>query len=122
LTDTSFQVLFFEDTEAVKALPPPLQELMNKYPEWYEHSNGMNQFIAWTALCVEGLGCNLQHLHPHITPGVHSTWNVPETWKLRAQLVFGKATGPPRGGIDKKFAPIEGRTLVYGKSGESVED
>jgi predicted oxidoreductase (fatty acid repression mutant protein) len=108
-------VLFFEDTEAVKKLPPPLQDLASKFPEWDEHSNGMNQYIAWTALCVEGLGCNLQHIQEHINPGVHATWNVPKTWTLRSQLVFGTATGPPRGGVDKDFVPLEGRVLVHGK-------
>ncbi|KAH6717513.1 nitroreductase [Leptodontidium sp. 2 PMI_412] len=108
-------VLFFEDADAVKALPPPLQDLMAKYPDWYEHSNGMNQFIAWTALANEGLGCNLQHLHPTISKGVAATWDVPESWSLRAQLVFGKPTGPPRGGVDKQFAPLEPRVKVYGK-------
>lgn len=78
----------------------------------------MNQYIAWTALCAEGLGCNLQHLNPAINKAVAETWNVPETWNLRAQLVFGKATGPPRGGIEKTFFPLEGRVLVYGDGKE----
>ncbi|KDR70977.1 hypothetical protein GALMADRAFT_282095 [Galerina marginata CBS 339.88] len=108
-------VLFFEDSSAVQKLPPPLQDLMAKYPDWYEHSSGMNQFIAWTALATEGLGCNLQHYHPSINQDVAETWNVPETWSLRAQLVFGKPTGPPRGGVEKEFAPLEGRVRVYGK-------
>ena len=75
----------------------------------------MNQFIAWTALATEGLGCNLQHLHPTISKDVAETWNVPETWSLRAQLIFGTPTGPPRGGVEKQFAPLEGRVQVYGK-------
>lgn len=75
----------------------------------------MTQFIAWTALANEGLGCSLQHYHPMINQGVAETWDVPATWSLRAQLVFGKATGPPRGGIDKRFAPLESRVKVYGR-------
>ena len=75
----------------------------------------MNQFIAWTALNTEGLGANLQHYQKMIEKDVQATWNVPETWVLRAQLVFGTATGPPRGGVNKEFAPYEGRLLVYGQ-------
>ncbi|KAE8443430.1 hypothetical protein EG329_001827 [Mollisiaceae sp. DMI_Dod_QoI] len=108
-------VLFFEDTDASKSLPQPLQDLMGKHPDWYEHSQGMNQFIAWTALANEGLGCNLQHLHPMISKDVTETWNVPASWSLRAQLVFGKANGPPRGGVDKQFAPLETRVKAYGR-------
>ncbi len=74
----------------------------------------MNQFIAWTALANEGLGCNLQHHHPVISPYVAKTYDVPASWSLRAQLVFGKPTGPPRGGVEKVFAPLETRVKVYG--------
>ncbi|MCJ1437857.1 hypothetical protein MMC27_007244 [Xylographa pallens] len=102
-------VLFFEDATAAAVLPPQLQGLMAKYPDWYEHSSGMSQFIVWTALCAEGLGCSLQHYQPGISAAVQKEWNVPETWSLRAQLVFGTPTGPPRGGVDKKFAPLEPR-------------
>lgn len=76
----------------------------------------MTQFIAWTALATEGLGCSLQHYQPTISKDVAEIWNVPESWSLRAQLVFGKPTGPPRGGVEKKFAPLEGRVKVYGKN------
>ncbi|KAF8064404.1 nitroreductase [Lyophyllum atratum] len=108
-------VLFFEDTSAVDKLPAPTQGLLTRYPDWYEHANGMAQFIAWTALATEGLGCNLQHFQPGISKDVAETWNVPATWSFRAQLVFGTPTGPPRGGVDKQFAPLKGRVYVYGK-------
>lgn len=81
----------------------------------YEHSQGINQFITWTALANEGLGCNLQHYNPMVTKNVMETWDVPETWALKAQLVFGKPTGPPRGGVEKQFAPLETRVKVFGK-------
>jgi predicted oxidoreductase (fatty acid repression mutant protein) len=74
----------------------------------------MNQFIAWTALANEGLGCNLQHFHPTISSYVAETYSTPESWSLRGQLVFGKPIGPPRGGVDKAFAPLEERVKVYG--------
>ena len=71
--------------------------------------------LVWTALCAEGLGCSLQHYQPGISAAVQKEWNVPETWSLRAQLVFGTPMGPPRGGVDKKFAPLEPRLKVYGQ-------
>ncbi|KUJ07323.1 nitroreductase [Mollisia scopiformis] len=108
-------VMFFEDTDASKSLPPPLQDLMAQNPDWYEHSQGMNQFIAWTALANEGLGCSLQHFQAMVGKDVTKIWNVPESWSLRAQLVFGTPTGPPRGGVDKQFAPLETRVKVHGR-------
>ncbi|MCJ1471638.1 hypothetical protein MMC13_000278 [Lambiella insularis] len=107
-------VLFFEDSTAASAVPPQLAGVMAKYPEWYEHSNGMNQFIVWTALAAEGFGCSLQHYQPGISARVAEEWKIPETWSLRAQLVFGTPTGPPRGGVEKSFAPLENRLKVYG--------
>ncbi len=73
-----------------------------------------NDTLVWTALTAEGLGCNLQHFQPGISKDVADTWNVPETWTLRAQLVFGTPTGPPRGGVEKEFAPLKERVKVYG--------
>jgi predicted oxidoreductase (fatty acid repression mutant protein) len=49
----------------------------------------MHQFIVWTALEAEDLGCNLQHYQPGITPYVKEKYEVPESWKLKCQLVFG---------------------------------
>ena len=39
-----------------------------------------------------------------IEKGVQAAWNVSETWVLRAQLVFGTATGLPRVVVNKEFA------------------
>ncbi|KAI9343258.1 Nitroreductase-like protein [Zopfochytrium polystomum] len=109
-------VLFFEDTAAVESLPPALKTVIVSHPEWAEHGNAMAQYVLWTALCAEGLGCNLQHFNPTIDAAVAAAWNVPAEWKLRAQLVFGEKLGPPRGGVDKKFKPIEPRVRVFGSA------
>lgn len=67
--------------------------------------------VAWTALEAEGLGANLQHFnfHPGIAAEVISAYGLPETWKLKAQLVFGKPTAGP---LEKTFEPIEKRVFV----------
>ncbi|MCJ1378941.1 hypothetical protein MMC17_002040 [Xylographa soralifera] len=98
-------VLFFEDNTAAAVLPPPLQGLMAKYPDWNEHSSGMAQFIVWTALCAEGLGCSLQHYQPGISAAVQKEWNVPENWSLRSQLVFGTPTAPRKSHIKNPNTP-----------------
>jgi len=70
---------------------------------------------VWTALELEGLGCNLQHynFNPEFTAEVLEEWKLPKTWKLKAQLVFGTPTGGPD--KVKTFAPIEERVkLVKG--------
>lgn len=67
---------------------------------------------VWTALELEGLGASLQHFnfHPDIKAEITSTWKFPESWKLKAQLVFGQPSGAPP--ADKTFEPIEQRVLM----------
>lgn len=72
----------------------------------------MHQYFLWTALEQEGLGANLQHYNPLIDEKVASTWNVPNNWSLKAQLVFGKPTGAT---YEKSFKEVDGeRLFIYG--------
>lgn len=76
----------------------------------------MHQFIVWTALELEGLGCNLQHYNfmPEFSDQVRETWKLPETWKLHCQLVFGQ----PKDGLarsrEREYSPLEDRVKVFG--------
>ncbi|KAI8968812.1 Nitroreductase [Trametes punicea] len=106
-------VLFFEDQEVIKQLQIKYPIFHDQFPAWSEHANGMLQFVVWTALETEGLGATLQHYNPIVTPKVMSTWNLPSSWTLIAQMPFGKPAAPPN---ERTFAPIEGeRYLVFGK-------
>jgi predicted oxidoreductase (fatty acid repression mutant protein) len=67
--------------------------------------------VVWTALEAEGLGCNLQHYNPLMDVRLQTEFNVPETWALKSQLVFGKPTGQPG---EKKFEPVEERVKYFG--------
>lgn len=67
---------------------------------------------VWTALESEGFGANLQHYSPLIDEQIAKTWDLPASWKLDAQLVFGVPNSEPG---EKVFAPIEGRYKVFGK-------
>ena len=86
------------------------------FDEWAGHSQGMAQIHTWDALELEGLGANLQHYNfmPSFEEAVKEQWKLPKTWKMHAQLVFGKPTGQPR---PKEFEAVEGkRLLVFGDS------
>lgn len=85
-----------------------------QFPAWAAHSEGMLQLALWTALELEGLGANLQHYNPLIDAGVAEAWQeVPASWRLRAQLVFGggRDAGLPR---PKSFRPVEEKLRVFG--------
>ncbi|KAF2790532.1 Nitroreductase [Melanomma pulvis-pyrius CBS 109.77] len=104
--------MFFDDSEAYNDLNPRFAALSKSYPEWEEHSSGMHQFIVWTALTAEGLGCSLQHYQPSITPYVSKTYDVPASWTLKCQMVFGKPTEPA--GDAKPKTHLEKALRVYG--------
>jgi predicted oxidoreductase (fatty acid repression mutant protein) len=69
--------------------------------------------LVWLALESEGFGANLQHYSPLIDEQITKTWNLPASWKLDAQLVFGVPTSEAG---EKAFAPIDDRFKVFGKS------
>lgn len=82
-------VLFFEDMDIVADLQNRFPSYADNFPIWAEHSTAIAQFATWTALHTDGLGASLQHYNPIVDEQVHAEWDIPSTWKLRAQLVFG---------------------------------
>ncbi|WP_103109162.1 nitroreductase family protein [Brevibacillus reuszeri] len=103
-------VLFFEDQSVVEGLQKQFELYKDNFPIWSQHSSGMLQFVVWTALENEGFGATLQHYNPLIDEEVQQTWNVPSSWKLIAQMPFGKPTSEPG---EKQFQPLEDRVKFY---------
>eukprot|EP01111_Echinosteliopsis_oligospora_P013464 TRINITY_DN4835_c1_g1_i5.p1 TRINITY_DN4835_c1_g1~~TRINITY_DN4835_c1_g1_i5.p1 ORF type:complete len:202 (-),score=58.01 TRINITY_DN4835_c1_g1_i5:42-647(-) len=105
-------VLFFEDVTAVDDLQKKFPSYQDKFPDWSQHTNAMNQFVIWTALEAEGLGCSLQHYNPLIDQQIKNEFKLPGTWSLVSQMPFGKPTAAPG---EKTFQPIDDRVKVFGK-------
>ncbi|MBP2626494.1 MAG: nitroreductase [Firmicutes bacterium] len=103
-------ILFFEDQSVIEQLQSSFALYKDNFPIWSGHSSGMLQFVVWTALEAEGFGASLQHYNPLIDTKVSQQWNVPTTWKLIAQLPFGKSTVIPG---EKEFKPLEDRIKVF---------
>ena len=87
-------VLFFEDLDVVKGLQDKFPSYADNFPIWAEHSTAIAQFATWTALNTDGLGASLQHYNPIVDEQVHTEWDIPKNWKLRAQMVFGSVEAP----------------------------
>ncbi|CAK7274963.1 type II nitroreductase [Sporothrix epigloea] len=104
-------ILFFEDQTVVENFQSKFAIYADRFPGWAQQSDAMLQFALWTALEAEGLGANLQHYNPIVDDKVAAAWNVPSTWKLNAQLVFGGRAGEVG---PKEQIPIEDRLKVYG--------
>jgi len=103
-------VLYFEDMDTVSELQMKFPSYKDNFPVWSDQSSGMLQYVIWTALESEGLGASLQHYNPVIDNSVRSEWNIPENWKLRAQMPFGKPMQRPD---EKEFKPLEERVRIY---------
>lgn len=103
-------VLFFEDQSVVEQLQRDYASYKDNFPIWSQQSSGMLQYVVWTSLEAEGLGASLQHYNELIENDVKKEWNIPESWKLIAQMPFGKPTAAPG---EKDFQPLEERIKVF---------
>lgn len=87
-------VLFYEDQVVVKGLQEQFALYADNFPVWSEHSTGMAQLATWTALAEAGIGASLQHYNPVVDEAAQREWNLPASWKLRAQMPFGSNEAP----------------------------
>ena len=103
-------ILFFEDENVIDELQEKFALYAENFPIWSEHSTAMAQLAVWTALAAENIGASLQHYNPIVDEEVHAEWDVPASWKLRAQLVFGSVEGEAK---EKGFVDDAVRFKVF---------
>ncbi len=103
-------ILYFEDMQVVEGLQQKFPLYADNFPVWSNQSSGMLQFAIWAALEIEGWGASLQHYNPVIDEAVKAAWNIPASWKLIAQMPFGKPAAEPG---EKAFQPVEERMKVF---------
>lgn len=103
-------VLFFEDQNVVKGLQEQFPSYADNFPIWSEQSSGIAQFAVWVAFAEAGIGASLQHYNPVVDEAVASTWNIPTSWKLRAQMPFGSNEA---GFGEKSFMDDAERFLIF---------
>lgn len=103
-------VLFFEDENVIKDLQQQFPLYASAFPMFSEHSAGMAQFAVWTALAEAGIGASLQHYSPLIDAAVAQQWDLPASWKMRAQMPFGANLQPFQ---EKTFIPDETRFKTF---------
>lgn len=102
-------VLFFEDFAVVESLQEQFELYKDNFPVWALQTSGMMQFSVWTAFATEGLGASLQHYTELIDAEVKKEFNIPNSWRMMAQMPFGKIVA---GAGEKKFSPIEDRVKI----------
>jgi len=103
-------ILYFEEQNIIKSLQEKFPLYADNFPVWSAHTSAMHQFAVWILLEDAGLGASLQHYNPLIDEEVKQTWKLPESWRLVAQMPFGKPVQDPGA---KSFDPIDERVLVF---------
>ncbi|MFT3754728.1 MAG: nitroreductase family protein [Pseudoxanthomonas sp.] len=104
-------VLFYEDQDVVKGLQEQFALYADNFPVWSEHGTGIAQFAVWTTLANAGIGASLQHYNPVVDAAAAKQWDIPASWKLRAQMPFGSNEAPFD---DKSFIDDATRFKVFG--------
>lgn len=102
-------VLYFYDEQVVKSLQEQFALYADNFPVWANQANGMLQISVWSALRELGIGASLQHYNPVIDKKVKELFNVPEHYKLIAQMPFGGIGSEPAA---KNKEVIEDRVVV----------
>lgn len=103
-------ILYFEDMTVVENLQQRFPAYQDNFPLWSYQSSGMLQFAIWTALELDGWGATLQHYNPVIDDAVKTAWDLPASWKLIAQMPFGKPLAQPD---PKEFQPLTERIKIF---------
>lgn len=102
-------VLFYEDQAVVEHLQKSFPLYGDKFPDWSQQASAMNQFAVWTMLEDAGFGASLQHYNPLIDEEVADAWQFPRSWRLIAQMPFGKPGPTP---VPHENAPMEERLWI----------
>ena len=103
-------ILYFEDWSVVENLQTRFPMYRDSFPVWAYQSNAMLEYSIWTALAVQNIGASLQHYNPLVDQAVKKAFQVPEHWKLIAQMPLGAIVQHPE---EKTFLPLEERVIVF---------
>lgn len=89
-------IAFFDSKDAIAEAGKTHASAAHMFDEFSLHSSGMAQILVWSALELEGLGANLQHLNaiPPVEEAIKKFLAVPVDWKLRAHMNYGDLAQP----------------------------
>lgn len=86
-------ILYFEEETIVENLQAAFPTYRDVFPDWSLQTSAMHQLIAWIMLEDAGFGASLQHYNPLIDDAVKKEFNLPQSWKLIAEMPFGVHAG-----------------------------
>ncbi|WFD20502.1 hypothetical protein MCAP1_002748 [Malassezia caprae] len=106
-------VVFFEDEKLIQGQQEAYPQYASAFPIWSQHSSGMAQIYVWSGLESLGYGANLQHYGGLTGETLKSKYNLPASYKIQSEMVFGYPEQPAR---EKEYIPDHERVIAYGHS------
>ncbi|MCF7923603.1 MAG: nitroreductase family protein [Candidatus Izimaplasma sp.] len=85
-------ILFFDDSSTTNGLMEKFPLYKENFKKWAIEQNGMLQSNVWLGLKTKEIGASLQHYNELVEEFVKKEFNIPEAWKLNAQMPFGNVT------------------------------
>ncbi|KAM0229900.1 hypothetical protein ACHAPO_009622 [Fusarium lateritium] len=84
-------ILFWERGQTTIEAAAKHQSAAHMFPQFGEHAQGIFQILVWTALELEGVGANLQHMNaiPPVVSAVRAFCGVPDDYELKGHLNYG---------------------------------
>ncbi|KAJ6134465.1 hypothetical protein N7523_000787 [Penicillium sp. IBT 18751x] len=84
-------IIFWERGQTTQEAAETHKATGHMFAEWGDHSQGIHQILVWTALELEGVGANLQHMNaiPPIEAAIKKFAGVPDDYTLKAHLNYG---------------------------------
>lgn len=86
-------ILYFYDQSIIASLQEKFPNYKDNFPLWARDANGMLQISIWSALRDLDIGASLQHYNPVIDELIRDFCDVPDNYKLVAQMPFGGIKG-----------------------------
>ncbi len=103
-------VLYFYDEATVERLQQKFPAYADNFPLWALQASGMLQLSVWSGLRDLDIGASLQHYNPVIDSKVRELFEVPEHYRLIAQMPFGGIAAEPAA---KEKEDISRRVTVF---------
>lgn len=103
-------ILFFENKEIVEQLKKDFPLYKNQFDDFASRSMGILQGNIWNALAEVEIGASIQHYNPLIDQAVKEEWDIPDSYQLSSQMVFGGIGSIPE---PKDKVDIQTRLHIY---------
>lgn len=87
-------VVLLEDDLSVKVMQKMYPSFAMAFPYFAEHSSGMVELSLTVGLAQKEIGTIIRHYRTDPAEVLEADSDVPETWKMKAQIAFGLKTAP----------------------------